>query len=149
MQNQVDFLTCIWSDYCNIQVISPFERKRFSMRHIISVYRQFPTYVLSKVSSMNSRKSHVSKAFVCNRLKIEETFKFVRFSKQNYIFHFDAAISMMDRTLHSLKKILWGHGHTKFGRRIRSLQQFIVQQLPNEKVSEPYEMFVNFRIIIT
>ena len=32
---------------------------------------------------------------------------------------------------------------------IRSLQQFVVQQLPNEKVSEPYEMSINFRIIIT
>ena len=49
----------------------------------------------------------------------------------------------------TLKKILWGHGHTKFGRRIRSLHQFVVQQLPNEKVSEPYERSVNFSIIIT
>ena len=49
----------------------------------------------------------------------------------------------------SLKKILWRHGDTKFGRRIRSLQQFVVQQLPNEKVSEPYEMSANIRIIIT
>ena len=52
-------------------------------------------------------------------------------------------------TIPTLKKILSGHGHIKSGQSIRSLQKFVVQQLPNEKVSEPYEMSVKFRIIIT
>ena len=57
---------------------------------------------------------------------------------------FNYKLSIIGQCKGTPKKILWGHGHTKFGRRIRSLQQFVVQQLPNEKVSELYETSVNF-----
>ena len=95
--------------------------------------KSFPTPTHDHEPAATSCKAHV-----------RATVKFVGSSFPNAI-HTSGQII----TRSTLKKILRGHGHSKFERRIRSLQQFVVQQLLNEKVSEPYEMSVNFRIIIT